>query len=81
MERPKIARRTPEIVELKGGVHYAWCACGKSKNQPWCDGSHADTHFTPKVFSVDHDMHKALCMCKQSANQPFCDGNHAEIAG
>jgi CDGSH-type Zn-finger protein len=41
-------------IELEGEVmnagasreHYALCRCGKSKNKPFCDGSHWYAHFT-----------------------------------
>ncbi len=52
MTEPRIADRKPIQVDLEAGEYY-WCACGKSKNQPFCDGSHAGTPFTPLAFSVD----------------------------
>ena len=30
----------PIAVEVKKDKSYYWCACGQSKNQPFCDGSH-----------------------------------------
>lgn len=29
--------------------HYALCRCGKSKNKPFCDGTHIDTEFKDRV--------------------------------
>jgi CDGSH-type Zn-finger protein len=37
---PKIARYKPYYEELEADKTYLWCACGLSKNQPFCDGSH-----------------------------------------
>jgi CDGSH-type Zn-finger protein len=31
---------TPHFVDVVEGKKYLWCACGKSKRQPFCDGSH-----------------------------------------
>ena len=36
---PTIAGTKPVVLELEAGTHY-WCACGRSSNQPFCDGSH-----------------------------------------
>ena len=32
---------------LEKDKDYYYCACGKSKNQPFCDGSHTGSKFTP----------------------------------
>ena len=79
MEKAKIAGKTPQMVELEAGKTYAWCACGKSANQPWCDGSHQGSSFTPTVFTVDEPKTAAMCMCKQSKNPPYCDGAHMNL--
>lgn len=65
-------------VELEPGT-YAWCSCGLSKSQPFCDGSHAGTAFTPFKFEVSAAKRVGLCQCKLTQNPPFCDGSHAEI--
>ncbi len=79
MEKPRIAAKGPKMEKLEMGKMNAWCACGTSSNQPWCDGSHKTTSFTPIVFKVDEDKTAAMCMCKQSKNAPFCDGTHATL--
>jgi CDGSH-type Zn-finger protein len=79
MEKGKIAGKEPKMVELKVGETYAWCACGKSANQPFCDGSHQGTSFVPTVFTVDEPKTAALCMCKQTKNSPYCDGTHMSL--
>lgn len=76
MEKPKAAGKKPLMVELVSGKTYAWCACGKSSNQPWCDGSHKATSISPHVFVARESEQRAMCMCKQSKNPPFCDGSH-----
>ena len=77
MGQPTRAGDMPQMIELEEGKTYAWCACGDSKNQPFCDGSHATTEFTPVIFKAEESGTKALCMCKQTGGQPFCDGTHA----
>ena len=53
MEKAKVAGTTPNIIEQEEGKTYAWCSCGKSENQPWCNGAHAGSDFKPKVFKAE----------------------------
>ncbi|MFQ5550420.1 MAG: CDGSH iron-sulfur domain-containing protein [Gemmatimonadales bacterium] len=78
MTEPAIAARLPAVIEEEPGTYY-WCACGRSKNQPYCDGSHQGTEFTPKEYVVEEKKKFALCQCKRTANAPFCDGTHKEL--
>jgi len=77
--KPVIADNKPAAVTLIKGDEYHFCMCGKSKNQPFCDGSHAGTEFTPKAFTSEEDGEAYLCQCKHSANLPFCDGTHKQF--
>jgi CDGSH-type Zn-finger protein len=79
MEKPKVAGNNPNLVTLEAGKQYAWCACGRSDNQPWCDGSHKGTGITPVVFKAEDNKKAAMCMCKQTKNPPFCDGSHNQL--
>lgn len=76
MENPKKAAGHPEEVTLEEGKTYAWCACGQSKNQPFCDGSHKTTGFRPNIFKAEKSGQHWMCMCKQTKSKPFCDGSH-----
>lgn len=76
---PIIAATRPVKVELEEGKTYFWCSCGKSKNQPFCDGSHAGTEMKPQKFTAEKSGDAFLCQCKASANAPFCDGTHARM--
>ncbi len=76
---PIIAAKHPGKVELEAGKDYFWCRCGRSKNQPFCDGTHASTDITPLKFTAEKSGPAALCQCKSSANAPFCDGTHATL--
>ena len=79
MEKAKVASTTPKMEQLEGGKRYAWCTCGKSENQPWCNGAHADSEFTPNVFKAEKSKDAAICMCKQTKNPPYCDGSHMSL--
>ncbi|MEM7282078.1 MAG: glutamate synthase-related protein [Pseudomonadota bacterium] len=76
---PIIAAKFPKKVELEKGKDYYWCRCGKSTNQPFCDGSHVGTGITPMQFTAETKETAALCQCKASAGAPFCDGSHAAL--
>lgn len=78
MEQPNIPQKTPYVMELEPG-NYAWCACGKSENQPYCDGSHKGSEFTPIVEKITEAKKVAWCGCKHSNNKPYCDGTHKNL--
>jgi CDGSH-type Zn-finger protein len=50
---PIIAAIAPAKVDLEAGKDYFWCQCGKSKSQPFCDGSHAGSDITPLKFTAE----------------------------
>ncbi|RXP46560.1 CDGSH iron-sulfur domain-containing protein [Lutibacter sp. HS1-25] len=76
MELPKRAGSSPIAVELEEGKKYAWCACGLSESQPFCDGKHKGSGMVPQIFTAEKTATKYLCSCKQTKNNPFCDGSH-----
>ena len=80
MDKPIIAANSPVKVGLKKGETYYWCRCGRSANQPYCDGSHKVTDITPKEFIAEEDSEQYLCRCKHTANAPFCDGTHKKFS-
>ena len=70
----------PYRVELLGGYQYAWCSCGLSEHQPFCDGSHTlAPPAKPVVFIQEKDQTVLMCGCKRSKGRPFCDGSHNQI--
>jgi glutamate synthase domain-containing protein 2 len=79
MSEVKIADRKPIKVELEKGEKKNWCACGRSSNQPYCDGSHQGTDITPVQFEAEETGDAHLCMCKHTKNPPYCDGTHATL--
>ena len=78
-DQPKIAGTHPEVVDLKAGETVYWCTCGRSKAQPFCDGSHQGTSFEPMPFTAQKDDSYYFCTCKRTATPPFCDGAHKQI--
>ncbi|MDH5356454.1 MAG: glutamate synthase-related protein, partial [Gammaproteobacteria bacterium] len=79
MTNPVIAGNKPKPVMLSKGEEYYFCACGRSNNQPFCDGSHAGTSFKPQAFTAEQDGEAYLCACKHTGKAPFCDGSHKQF--
>ena len=79
MSKPYIADTQPKAVELKAGETVWWCSCGRSKTQPFCDGSHQGSAFAPVEYTADKDGKVFFCQCKRTANPPLCDGAHKQI--
>jgi len=80
MIEPDIGGRAPIAIEVEAGKSYWWCACGRSQNQPFCDGSHKGTSFTPVEFKAEKSEKFFFCTCKRSARKPACDGSHKKLA-
>lgn len=79
MANPKIAAKQPIPVDLEEGKTYAWCSCGESTNQPFCDGSHKGSDFSPIVFKAEATKTAYMCQCKHSGSPMMCDGSHKKL--
>lgn len=79
MTKGDVAAKAPMPIEVEAGKDYFWCACGKSKTQPFCDGSHKGSAFRPVRYTAEKDETKWFCACKQTNGQPFCDGSHKAL--
>ena len=79
MAEPNIAQKAPFKVDVVAGKAYFWCACGQSKNQPFCDGSHKGSEFTPLPYKSEATKQVWFCGCKHTKNRPLCDGTHSRI--
>jgi CDGSH-type Zn-finger protein len=78
MSEPEMPQKAPYGVDLQPGSYW-WCSCGKSANQPFCDGSHQGTGFSPVEVKIDKPGKVWLCGCKRTATPPFCDGTHNKL--
>ncbi len=76
---PEIAQKAPYAVEVEAGKRYMWCACGRSANQPFCDGSHKGSGETPVRFQAEQGGTVYFCGCKHSGDRPLCDGTHETL--
>lgn len=79
---PKSAAPTPVKVSVEPGKIYAWCTCGISQKQPFCDGGHKAIEGNPfKSMKVEFEEAKEVwfCQCKQTKNPPYCDGSHNNL--
>lgn len=76
---PKVAGRAPQKVQLEAGKNYAFCTCGLSDGQPFCNGAHKGTEYRPNVFTAEKDEEMWMCLCKHTDNAPKCDGSHKTL--
>jgi CDGSH iron-sulfur domain-containing protein 3 len=89
---PKVAKNEPACVKAEAGKIYAWCTCGLSEKQPFCDGSHkrieptinaqGEPEMPYKSLKVQFEEEKEVwfCQCKQTKNPPYCDGSHNRLS-
>ncbi|RXJ73976.1 hypothetical protein CS022_06805 [Veronia nyctiphanis] len=77
MSKPIVADNKSVRVDLVQGNDYYFCACGRSKSQPFCDGSHTGTSLSPLHFKAERTGPAFLCQCKATGRAPFCDGSHS----
>ena len=55
MTMKKSVQNSPYIIKGEK-KKYAWCACGDSSNQPFCDGSHMKSEkFSPVIFENEKE--------------------------
>ncbi len=73
-----IPQKTPCVIDEEPGKK-AWCTCGLSEKQPYCDGGHAGTGMVPLVVEIEEAKTVAWCGCKRTCNAPYCDGSHSQL--
>ncbi|MCC7045162.1 MAG: CDGSH iron-sulfur domain-containing protein [Alphaproteobacteria bacterium] len=71
-----VAQKAPFGIGVEAGKDYWWCACGRSKKQPFCDGSHKGTGLAPVRYAAKEAATVWFCGCKSSKSAPLCDGTH-----
>jgi len=76
--KPVMFQKSPFVQKIEAGTYW-WCACGRSKGQPYCDGSHKGTGLGPIKIDIPEAKTVAWCGCKHSGGAPFCDGTHSRV--
>lgn len=77
--QPHIAGLKSIKQELEPGI-YAYCTCGWSSSQPFCDSSCNGTHWKPLILDIAERQKISFCTCKHSLKGYICDGTHKRIA-
>jgi CDGSH-type Zn-finger protein len=73
-------QKRPYPMQVEAGKEYHVCMCGKSQNQPLCDGSHAGSGLGPRIFKATETGFIAFCGCKHSKDETGkCDGTHGSL--
>lgn len=62
---------------------YYFCACGRTENNPFCDGSHLkeNTGIDPIPVKIRFKHEVKWCDCRQSKSLPLCDHSHRDLPG
>lgn len=79
--KPVPGQLAPYEVAVAAAKIYAWCACGRSRRQPFCDGSHPGTGLSPVIYKAEKAGIAYFCGCKATRNKPMCDGSHEALRG
>ena len=77
-DKPVVVQKRSLKMVMEPGTYF-WCACGRSANQPFCDGSHRGTSFKPQKVVVEEKQLIKWCMCRHSAEGALCDNKHREL--
>jgi len=72
-------KKGPYIIEAEEGKTYYYCTCGKSENQPFCDGKHKGSAFSPTAHKAEKTGNIYFCGCRASKKGALCDGEHKNI--
>ena len=79
MTNPASPQKSPYKVIVEKDKIYFWCACGQSKKQPFCDGTHKkDGKYKSIKYLAEESKEIYFCGCKMTKNPPFCDGSHSK---
>lgn len=77
-DEPVIVSKQCKVMNLYPDT-YHYCACGRTDDEPFCDGSHSETSLKPKRFKISEPTTVTICLCRHSKTLPYCDGTHTRI--
>ena len=79
MKNPAVPQKSPYKVIVEKDKIYFWCACGLSRKQPFCDGTHKkDGKYKSIKYLAEENKELYFCGCKMTKHPPFCDGSHSK---
>ena len=88
---PKMAIAGPATIKVVPGIIYAWCTCGLSGTEPFCDSTHKRIEpieneqgekvlpFRSLKIEFQEEKEVRFCQCKQTKTPPFCDDSHKKL--
>ena len=80
MGNPATPQKSPYKVKVEKDKTYFWCACGLSRQQPFCDGTHKkDGKYKSIKYLAEESKEIYLCGCKMTKHPPLCDGSHSKF--
>ena len=71
---PKSAADQPCCVTVEAGKTYAWCTCGLSEKQPFCDGRHKKIEgnpFASQRFTAEEKKRFGCVNAKKPRTRPI----------
>ena len=74
---PSSTNDGPYVIEVEAGTK-AFCQCGRTGSNPYCDGSHHGCGIEPRIEKFDSARKLVMCGCGRSEKTPFCDGSHSK---
>ena len=67
-------------AHLQKGKIYCVCICGRSRRQPFCDGSHGSSGLRPKIFKPEETQEYTFCGCKfTECSMASCDKTYLHL--
>jgi CDGSH iron-sulfur domain-containing protein 3 len=79
MKNIDITDKESVTIDVKKGENYWCCTCGKSKTQPFCDGSHKGSRCKPFKYEATKDTTERFCAGKETCDKSCSMLNTANL--